>query len=141
MTSVALGVSAIPEGMPIIVTLTLSMGVTILAQKKAIVRKMNAIETLGATTVICSDKTGTLTVNEMTVKKVFTDFEERDVPGVGYKVKEKITMPSMSEKLLLEASENCNNSFYGKQILGDPTEIALKVLTRKAGFTKTYKKL
>lgn len=141
MVSVALGVSAIPEGMPIIVTLTLSMGVQILAKKKAIVRKMNSIETLGATTVICSDKTGTLTLNEMTVKKINTSFKEVEIPGIGYSFKEKIALNSPEEKNLLEICENCNNSFVGKNILGDPTEIALKILTRKARYVKTYKEL
>lgn len=140
-TSVALGVSAIPEGMPIIVTLTLAMGVRILAGKKAIVRRMNSIETLGATTVICSDKTGTLTLNEMTVKKVNTNFKEVHIPGVGYGFKEKIKLNSIEEKKLLEICENCNNSFVDKNIIGDPTEIALKILTRKAGFVKSYKEL
>lgn len=141
MVSVALGVSAIPEGMPIIVTLTLSMGVQILAKKNAIVRKMNSIETLGATTVICSDKTGTLTLNEMTVKKINTGFKEVEIPGIGYSFKEKIVLNSPEEKKLLEICENCNNSFIGKNILGDPTEIALKILTRKARYVKTYKEL
>lgn len=141
MISVALGVSAIPEGMPIIVTLTLSMGVQILAKKKAIVRKMNSIETLGATTIICSDKTGTLTLNEMTVKKINTGFKEVEIPGIGYSFKEKIMLNSPEEKKLLEICENCNNSFVGKNILGDPTEIALKILTRKARYVKTYKEL
>lgn len=141
MTSIALGICAIPEGMPIIVTLTLAIGVQIMARKRAIVRKMNAIETLGATTVICSDKTGTLTMNEMTIKKVNTNFKELEIPGSGYQFKEKIKLNSPEEKKLLEICENCNNSFVNKNILGDPTEIALKILTRKAEYTKLYKKL
>ena len=142
MTSVALGVSAIPEGMPIIVTLTLAIGVQAMARKKAIVRKMNSIETLGATTVICSDKTGTLTLNEMTVKKVYVNFKETEIPGIGYKVKrDYISLKSAEEKKLLEICENCSNAFIGKHIIGDPTEIALKVLTRKAKYTKLYKEL
>lgn len=141
MTSVAIGVSAIPEGMPIIVTLTLAFGVQILARKKAIVRKMNAIETLGATTVICSDKTGTLTLNEMTVKVVNTNFKEVEIPGTGYTWKEKINLNSAEEKKLLEICENCNNSFVDKEIIGDPTEICLKVLTRKARYVQKYKQL
>lgn len=145
MTSVALGVSAIPEGMPIIVTLTLASGVTLLAQKNAIVRKMNSIETLGATTIICSDKTGTLTLNEMTAKKINTNFQDTDIPGLGYEFKgkkaSKVKLNSPDEKKLLEICENCNNSFVDKNIIGDPTEIALKVLARKAGYVKQYKEL
>lgn len=141
MTSVAIGVSAIPEGMPIIVTLTLALGVQLLAKKRAIVRKMNAIETLGATTIICSDKTGTLTLNEMTVKVVNTNFKETEISGVGYGWNEKIKLESSEEKKLLEICENCNNSFVDKDIIGDPTEIALKILTRKANYVKQYKEL
>lgn len=143
MTSVALGVSAIPEGMPIIVTLTLAIGVQILARKKAIVRKMNAIETLGATTVICSDKTGTLTLNEMTATIINTNFQEREVSGRGYKVKKGETLKNISEeeKILFQICSNCNNAYIDKQILGDPTEIALKVLSKKAKQDKEFKQL
>ncbi|MFA5820852.1 MAG: HAD-IC family P-type ATPase [Candidatus Gracilibacteria bacterium] len=141
MTSVALGVSAIPEGMPIIVTLTLAMGVQILSAKKAIVRKMNAIETLGATTVICSDKTGTLTLNEMTVTKIYTDYIDREIYGIGYTAKNKFIIKNLSEKKLIEIAENCNNAFVEKNPLGDPTEIALKILALKSGKVRQHKKL
>ncbi|MFA6992730.1 MAG: cation-translocating P-type ATPase [Candidatus Gracilibacteria bacterium] len=141
LTSVSLGVSAIPEGLPIIVTLTLAMGVQVLARKNAIVRKMNSIETLGATTIICSDKTGTLTLNEMTVKKINANFKEKDIPGVGYEFRENVLLDSEEEKKLASIAENCNNAFLGKDILGDPTEIALKVLARKSRESHDYKKL
>lgn len=141
MTSVSLGVSAIPEGMPIIITLTLAIGVQALSKKHAIVRKMNSIETLGATTIICSDKTGTLTLNEMTVTKINTNFTEKKIPGLGYDFNEKIKLGTIEEKKLIEICENCNNSTVSKNILGDPTEIALKILARKAGFEQNYKTL
>lgn len=141
LTSISLGVSAIPEGMPIIVTLTLAIGMQKMARQKAIVRKMSAIETLGATTIICSDKTGTLTANEMTVKKIHTNLTEKDIRGSGYDISEKIKMETTEEKKLLEICENCNNSFMGKSNIGDPTEIALKVLAEKANFIKEYEEL
>ncbi|MBU1152071.1 HAD-IC family P-type ATPase, partial [Patescibacteria group bacterium] len=141
MISVSLGVSAIPEGMPIIVTLTLAIGVSILARKNAIVRKMNSVETLGATTYICSDKTGTLTLNEMTVKKIWTSTGELEIPGQGYSWKDKVKLNNKDQEKLIQVGENCNNSFVGKNILGDPTEIALKILARKSGTSKDYKKI
>ncbi|MFA5947379.1 MAG: cation-translocating P-type ATPase [Candidatus Gracilibacteria bacterium] len=141
MASVSLGVAAIPEGMPIIVTLTLALGVQLLAKKNAIIHKMNAIESLGATTVICSDKTGTLTLNEMTVKKMFANFKEKEIPGAGYKTSEKIKINSPEEKKLLEIAYNCNNSFLGSNTLGDPTEIALKVLAKKGALDNEYEKI
>jgi P-type Ca2+ transporter type 2C len=140
MVSVSLGVSAIPEGLPIIVTLTLALGIQAIAKQNALVRKMSVVESLGAATVICSDKTGTLTKNEMTVTKIFSGIE-KNILGTGYLVK-KFFVPSNDEKRLLEVCQNCNNSFVGgNKIVGDPTEIALKVLALKGKYVNEFKKI
>lgn len=138
--AISLGVSAIPEGLPIIVTLTLALSVQSLAKKNTIVRKMKAIEGLGSTTVICSDKTGTLTLNEMTVEKVFSNFSEFEIKGIGYEIKPKQILHPKLPKKALEIALNCNNSFIGKNIIGDPTEIALKVMSYKFGMKKEFEK-
>jgi len=140
MTAVALGVSAIPEGLPVVITLTLALGVQTLSRKKAIVRKLNAIETLGATTVICTDKTGTLTQNEMTVTNIFLDQKDLPVTGSGYKIasKDKIKLESNQLKLFMHIANSCNNASISESIFGDPTEIALKVLAKKAGISTEY---
>lgn len=149
MIAISLAVAAIPEGLPAIVTIVLALGMNRMVKRNAIVKKLLAVETLGCTTVICSDKTGTLTQNEMTVVKVFTDNKIVDVSGIGYepigefKIGDSILSLEESENLntLLTIGLLCNDAVLDKtdegyRILGDPTEGALVTLAGKGNMTK-----
>ncbi len=145
---IALAVSAFPEGFPVVLITALSAGASRMAKKNAIVNRMSIIETLGETTVICSDKTGTITKGEMTVKKIFEDNRVIDVAGVGYSGEgnfiyngKKINLEKEPVlNLILKSSVMCNDSRIQKigegknyRILGTPTEGALLVMASKAG--------
>ncbi len=143
--SIALAVSAVPEGLPAIVTVSLALGARELAKRNAILRKLTSAETLGATTVICSDKTGTLTKGEMTVRKIHVNGKMFDVTGAGYEPKGEFLVdgnPVSPQKnpeleLLLRANTlNANAHYDGKRVLGDTTEGALIIAATKAGITK-----
>jgi Ca2+-transporting ATPase len=143
--SIALAVSAVPEGLPAIVTVSLALGARELAKRNAILRKLTSAETLGATTVICSDKTGTLTKGEMTVRKIHVNGKMFDVTGAGYEPKGEFLVdgkPVSPQKnpeleLLLRANTlNANAHYDGKRVIGDTTEGALIVAATKAGITK-----
>jgi Ca2+-transporting ATPase len=145
ITAIALAVSAVPEGLPAVVTVSLALGARELAKRNAIIRKLSSAETLGATTVICSDKTGTLTKGEMTIRRIFTDGEMVEVTGVGYEAKGQFLLnkkpldvkENTSLDLLLTASALCTNaSFNGARVLGDTTEGALIVVAAKAEKSK-----
>jgi len=145
LTAVSLAVAAIPEGLPAITTITLALGMQRMAQRGAIVRKLPAVETLGSATVICSDKTGTLTQNAMTVRLVETADALLDVTGEGYapagRFEQKgaaVTALSPVVTRLLETSAICNGATVDTsgavpKVIGDPTEAALVVLARKGG--------
>ena len=146
MTSVALAVSAVPEGLPAIVTVTLALGARELAKHNAVIRRLASVETLGSTTVICSDKTGTLTKGEMTVRKAFVNNQTVEVTGTGYDAKGGFYREGSSIEpaedqhlaLLLNMGLLCNNANYdGTNIVGDPTEGALIVVAAKAGILKS----
>jgi Ca2+-transporting ATPase len=143
--SIALAVSAVPEGLPAIVTVSLALGARELAKRNAILRKLSSAETLGATTVICSDKTGTLTKGEMTVRKIHVNGKMFDVTGAGYQPKGEFLMDGKPVavkdnpelELLLRANTlNANANYDGKRVLGDTTEGALIVAAAKAGIAK-----
>jgi Ca2+-transporting ATPase len=142
--AVALAVAAIPEGLPAVVTICLALGVQRMVKRNALIRKLPSVETLGSTTVICTDKTGTLTCNQMTVKKIYVNSKEIEVTGSGYategifKVGKKIMNPNSFSRLL-QIGSLCNDAkFSGKELIGDPTEGALIVSAEKAGIKKNY---
>lgn len=139
MLSISLAVSVIPEGLPAIITLTLAIGVQQMAKDNAIIRKLPAAETLGSTSVICTDKTGTLTQNQMTVQKLWIDEDSRNVTGVGYAPKGEIEGERTEAlDLILKIASLCNNSKLVEnkgrwEVLGDPTEACLLTLAHKGG--------
>jgi magnesium-transporting ATPase (P-type) len=145
LAALTLAVAAIPEGLPAIVTIALAIGVQYMAARRAIIRKLPAVETLGSTTVICSDKTGTLTRNEMTVQALWTPMGTWSLSGVGYAPRGALLhegqqvseLPAAARELLV-AGALCNDaSVHPKEdswaLTGDPTEGALIVAAEKAG--------
>ncbi|MCL2776737.1 MAG: cation-translocating P-type ATPase [Polyangiaceae bacterium] len=153
LEAVSLAVAAIPEGLPAITTITLGLGMQRMAKKGAIVRKLAAVETLGAATVICSDKTGTLTQNEMTVREIFAGGTSYRVTGTGYDPKGEITANESCERAdfgradhtalsdLLATIALANNAVLEQKngawrVIGDPTEGALLTLAAKGGTPK-----
>jgi Ca2+-transporting ATPase len=150
LLAVAAAVSAIPEGLPAVVTVVLAMGMRIMARRNAVVRKLVAVETLGSATVICSDKTGTLTMNQMTVRRIYVDGQWVEVSGEGYTpegdfIRDGQKLEAASEPALLlhlRAGALCNDAVLTMEddrrgsIFGDPTEGALVVAAAKAGLSK-----
>ena len=152
MASVALAVATIPEGLPAAMTITLAIGVSRMARMRAIIRKLPAVETLGSTTVICSDKTGTLTQNKMTTREIFAGGQLYEVTGSGYEPEGEIRHrgkpassnddPALTETLI--AGLLCNDSVITSDpdgylvVQGDPTEAALIVSANKAGLEREH---
>jgi Ca2+-transporting ATPase len=149
MMAVAAAVAAIPESLPAVVTIVLALGMQRMVRYNAIIRKLMAVETLGSTTVICSDKTGTLTLNQMTVRRIYTDGQWTDVGGQGYDTAGELTREGkafdaaqdLSLRQVLRTALLCNDAHLtkgenGPDILGDPTEGALVVMAAKANMDK-----
>lgn len=153
MTGISLAVSAVPEGLPAVITITLALGIVGMARKNALLRQLEAAETLGSVSVICTDKTGTLTKNEMTVQKIWTLGEEIYVTGVGY---EPIGIFQKNGQIIdhqshldlmacLETGQKCNHASikkdeYGWKAIGSPDESALIVVAAKSGLKEYNKK-
>ncbi len=151
LVAVSLAVAAVPEGLPAVVTIALAMGVQRMVTRHALIRKLHSVETLGATTVICTDKTGTLTRNEMTVRAVVTPHADYAVTGSGYapagaiemngKRADTDTCPDL--EAVLESSVLCNGAELSQDeegtwsVIGDPTEGALLVAAQKAGIERS----
>ncbi len=150
MIAIALAVSAVPEGLPAAVTIALSLGAKEMVKRKALVRKLSSVETLGSVDVLCVDKTGTLTKNEMTITKIWIG-KEIDVTGVGYEPKGKFLCKNKEYKgkdlwWLLLAGSLANDSqlvYEGKwRIAGDPTEGSILVAAKKYGIDyEKYKRI
>jgi len=138
ITAISLAVSAIPEGLPAVVTIALAIGVQRMFKKKALIRDLQSVETLGSITVICSDKTGTITKNEMTVTEIYANNKLINVTGTGYETKGKFLLKGKefnpnNISMVLKVAASCNNATLE---FGDPTEIALLVAAKKAGIEK-----
>ncbi|OFV65735.1 MAG: ATPase [Candidatus Syntrophoarchaeum butanivorans] len=145
MLGVALAVAAVPEALPAVITIALALGLKRMAARNALVRRLMSVETLGSTSVICTDKTGTLTRGEMTVRRIYMKGRTIEVTGAGYEPEgaflidgEPIDIPDHDLSSILKAGMLCNNAHLlhedGRwKILGDPTEGALLVLGAKAG--------
>ena len=149
LSAIGFAVAAIPEGLPAILTITLALGVQSMAKRNAITRKLNAIETLGSVTVVCSDKTGTLTRNEMTARHLILADNSYDVSGTGYAPEGEITLKEQAVVLqdhqplfdLVETMAICNDSQIVEadgqwQVTGEPTEGALRTLAAKTDFNE-----
>lgn len=137
MAAISLAVAAIPEGLPAVVTISLALGVQRMARKNTLIRKMPSVETLGCCSVICADKTGTLTHNQMTVRKLFVNGEIIEITGEGYSLKGSFSKDPEGFSKLLEIGALCNNaSLQDGSIIGDPTEGALLVCAEKAGLKR-----
>ncbi len=144
MLSVSLAVAAIPEGLTVVVTVVLAMGMQKMVKCNAIIKRLSAVETLGSTTVICSDKTGTLTQNKMTIQKLYNGVDTFDVSGTGYSPNGEVVdadgKPAKdSVQKVIEGGLLCNDASYDpakETIIGDPTEGAMVVLAHKVGMEK-----
>ncbi|MFX1234873.1 MAG: cation-translocating P-type ATPase [Promethearchaeota archaeon] len=154
--AISLAVSAVPEGLIVVITVVMSIGMRKMADRNALVRKLTAVETLGRVNVICSDKTGTLTKNEMTVVKIFVGGQIYSVEGVGYTLEGEIVdnenkKVELSESLrrFLEVCMFCNNSNVSLRkdgtkntdVVGDPTEISMKILAMKMNLESNAEKI
>ncbi len=147
LIAIALGVAAIPEGLPAVITLSLAIGARRMVERNALIRKLPVAEGLGSVNVICTDKTGTLTENTMTVKQLMINGKFIDVSGVGYSMKGEFTENNKKVKSddiipVLRAGILCNNARIGydedgeEKFLGDPTEVAIMISGSKAGLDK-----